>query len=70
MSLNELGCSHSDSSLRELIQSGLWDHAWTRADREALERDWKPHMLGSATLDAALTKLVTDLSSRRESQRR
>ena len=51
-------------------KNGLWDHAWTRADREALERDWKPHMLGSATLDAALTKLVTDLSSRRESQRK
>jgi hypothetical protein len=51
-------------------KNGLWDRAWPGADREALERDWKPHMQGSVALEAALAKLVSDLSSVQESQHR
>jgi hypothetical protein len=44
-------------------KNGLWDRAWTHADRELIRRDWKPHMLGTITLEASVTKLVDDLSA-------
>jgi hypothetical protein len=44
-------------------KNGLWDRAWPFPDRSLIERDWKPHMNGSVTLQQSLTKLVNDLAS-------
>jgi hypothetical protein len=44
-------------------KNGLWVRAWPSPDRSLIERDWKPHMNGSVTLQQSLTRLVNDLAS-------
>ena len=42
-------------------KNGLWTRAWPGPDHALIEQDWKPHMHGTVSLPAALTKLVVDL---------
>ena len=44
-------------------KAGLWVRAWPAPDRALIERDWKPHMNGSVSLEQSLAKLVQDLAS-------
>ena len=44
-------------------KNGLWTRAWPGPNRSLMDQDWKPHVRGSATLSAAITKLVSDLSA-------
>lgn len=44
-------------------KNGLWLRAWPAPDRSLIERDWKPHMDGSLTLQQSLTKLISDLAA-------
>jgi hypothetical protein len=43
--------------------NGLWKRAWADPDRSLIERDWAPHIAGSADLQHALATLVTDLAA-------
>jgi len=42
-------------------QNGIWSRGSMPVVRKTIERDWKPHMQGSLTLQEALTKVVNDL---------
>ncbi|MBV9181336.1 MAG: hypothetical protein JO356_08485 [Acidobacteria bacterium] len=44
-------------------KNGLWARVWAGADREFIEKDWKPHISGAVSIQAALTRLVNDLLS-------
>jgi hypothetical protein len=44
-------------------KNGLWTRAWPGPDRALIEKDWKPHMGGSASLPEALAHLVNDLAA-------
>lgn len=43
-------------------QAGLWVRAWPAPVHALLTQDWKPHIDGTVTLDAAVTTLVRDLA--------
>jgi hypothetical protein len=44
-------------------KNGLWARQRTQTARDFIERDWKPHMRGTVTLEKSVTKLVDDLSA-------
>ena len=44
-------------------ENGLWVRAWPDPDRALIEQDWKPHMAGTVSLSAAITRLVSDIAS-------
>lgn len=44
-------------------KNGLWMRAWPDPDRSLVERNWKPHMDGSLTLQQSLSKLIGDLAA-------
>lgn len=44
-------------------KNGLWTRALPGPMRPLIEQDWKPHFNGSATLSAAIGKLVSDLAA-------
>jgi hypothetical protein len=44
-------------------KNGLWARAWPDPERALIERDWRPHMNGSVSLPAAITKLVSDIAT-------
>lgn len=44
-------------------KNGLWARAWPDPVRALIEQDWKPHMAGTVSLSAAITKLVADIAA-------